>query len=80
MSSVESVGLSSLIEPLQSYLLCGDLAYTSFTDPEAVAKCVELVDNFGDQAFRAEYDPWDGVDFHGRAGIVEGLSKAYNVV
>ena len=80
MSGVENVDLSSVIEPLESYLLCGELVNNFFTDPESIAKCVELVDNFGDQALRAEYNPWDSVDFHGRAGIVEGLSKSYKAV
>ena len=44
MSGVERVDLSSLIEPLQSYLLCGDLAYSFVTDPESIARCVKLVD------------------------------------
>ena len=43
-------------------------------------KFVELVDNFGDQALRAGYNPWESVDFHGRAGIVEELSKGYKAV
>ena len=80
MSDVNSVDLSSVIEPLQNYLLCGDLANNVFTDPESIARCVELVDNFGDQALRAEYNPCDSVDFHGRVGIVEGFSKAYKAV
>ena len=29
---------------------------------------------------RAGYIPWDSVDFHGRAGYVEGLSKSYKAV
>ena len=80
MSGVENVDLSSVIEPLQSYLLCGELVNNFFTDPESIARCVELVGNFGDQALRAQYNPWDSVDFHGRAGIVEGLSKSYKAV
>ena len=80
MSGVEKVDLSSVIEPLQSYLLCGELLNKFFTDPESIARCVELVDNFGDQALQADYNPWDNVDFHGRAGIVVGLSKAYKAV
>ena len=80
MSGLENVDLSSVIEPLQSYLLCGELVNNFFTDPESIARCVELVDNFGDQALQAEYNSWDSVDFHGRAGIVEGLSKAYKAV
>ena len=39
-----------------------------------------LVDIFGDQALRAEYNPWESVDFHGMAGIVEGLLKSYETV
>ena len=80
MSGVGNVDLSSVIEPLQSYLLCGELVNNFFTDPESIAWCVELVDNFEDQALQANYNPWYSVDFHGRAGIVEGLSKAYKGV
>ena len=61
-------------------MLCGELANNFFTDPEKNARFVELVDNIGDQALRAENSPWDSVDFHGRAGIVEGLSKSYKAV
>ena len=80
MSGVESVVLSSVIEPLQSYLLCVDLANNFCTHPESIARCVELVHNFGDHALRAGYDPCESVDFHGRADIVEGLSNAYKAV
>ena len=80
MSGAETVDLSLLIGPLQKYLLRGELADNFFTDPESIARCVEMVDNFGDQALRAGYNPWDSVDFHGRAGIVEGLSKSYKAV
>ena len=80
MSGVGSVDLYSVIEPLQIYLLCGELVNNFFTDPESIARCVELVDNFGDQALQANYNPWDSVDFHGRAGIMEGLSNVYKAV
>ena len=80
MSGVGNVDLSSVIEPLQSYLLCGELVNNFFTDPESIIRCVELVDKFGDQVLQANYNPWDTVDFHGRNGIVEGLSKAYKAV
>ena len=80
MSGMESIDLSLLIEPLQKYLLCGELTNSFFTDPDSVARCVELLDGFGDHALQADYNPWDNVDFHGRAGIVEGLSKAYKAV
>ena len=77
MSGMEIVDLSLVIEPLQSSLLCGELTNNFFTDPDSVTRCVELLDGFGDQALQANYNPWDSVDFHGRGGIVEGLSKAY---
>ena len=80
MSGAETVDLSVLIEPLQTYLLCGELANNYFTDPESIARRVVLVDNFGDQALRAEYNPWGSVNFHGRTGFVEGLSKFYKAV
>ena len=79
-SGMESVDLSLVIGPLQSYLLCGELTNNFFTDPDSVARCVELLDGFGDQALQANYNPWDSDDSHGRAGIVEGLSKAYKTV
>ena len=66
----DCVDLSSVIEPLHSYLLYSELANFFFTDPESIARCVELVDNFGGQALRAEYNQWEGVDFHGRADFV----------
>ena len=80
LSGVESVDLSSVIEPLQRYLYCGDLANNSFTDPESIGRCVELLVNIGDQALRAGYDSCESVDFHGRADNVEGLSKSYKAV
>ena len=80
MSVMESVDLSLAIEPLQSYSLCGELTNNFNNDPDSVARCVELLDSFGDQALQADYNPWDSVDFHGRAGIVEGLSKTYKAV
>ena len=80
MSGAGTVDLPLVIEPLQSYLLCDELANNFFTDPESIARCVEQVDNFGDQVLRAEYNPWDSVDFHGTAGNVEGLSKSYKAV
>ena len=69
MSGAETVDLSSVIELLQNYLLCGELANNFFTNPESIARCVELVDNFGDRALQAAYDPWESSDVHGRAEI-----------
>ena len=69
MGGMESADLSLVIEPFQSYLLCGELTNNFFTDPVSVARCVELLDSFGDQVLQADYNPWDSVDFHGRAGM-----------
>ena len=41
---------------------------------------MQVVDNFGDRVVQVRYNPWDSVDFKGRAGIVEELSKTYKVV
>ena len=79
-SGMESVDLSLIIEPLQSYLLCRELTNNFSTDPDSVARFVDLLDGFRDQALHSNYNPWVSVDFHGRAGIVEGLSKAYKAV
>ena len=51
-----------------------------FTDPESIAKCVEIMDSFGYQALRAEDDPWDSVDVHGREHNILDLSRSYKVV
>ena len=76
MSGVESVDLSSANEPLQSSLLFGELANNFSTDPESIARCFELVDDFEDQALRGGCNPWESVDFNGRADIVEKLSNS----
>ena len=80
MSGLETVNFSSVNEPLQSDLLCGELANNFFADPESVARCAELVNDFGDRALRARYDPGESVHFQGKAGIVEELSKSYKAV
>ena len=54
MGGMESVDLSLVIEPLQSYLLCREMADNFFTDPDSIARCVELLDDFGDRALQAE--------------------------
>ena len=56
------------------------MANNFFTDPDSIGRCGELVDNFGERALQAGYNPWDSVNFNGRAGIVEELSRAYKAV
>ena len=50
------------------------------TDSTSIAKCIEPVDSFADHAFHSEYDPWEGVHFHGRDDIVQELSNFYKAV
>ena len=80
MRGTKTVDLSSLIEPLQSYLPCGELVINFFADPEPIVRCVKLVENFGDQVLRARYGQWDSIKFHGRAVIVQEFSKSYKAV
>ena len=80
MGGVETVDLSSVIEPLHCYLLSGELTDNFVTDPESIARCLTLMDNFRDQTFQAGYDQWESVNFHGRADIVQELSKSYKNV
>ena len=53
-----------------------DLENTQFADPESIARCVKLVDSFGDEAIQLGYVLWEGVDFHGRIDIVQELSQS----
>ena len=45
---VTSVDLSSIIEPLQGYLLSSDAEGNFFTDPGSISSCMELLETFGD--------------------------------
>ena len=78
-SSVE-VDLSDIIEPLQSYLLGSSAEQNIFTSAESISSCAELLDEFGDRAIRASYDPWASVDFNGKSEICADLTKAYKNV
>ena len=69
-----------MIPPPQSFFLSSELDTTFFTDSESIAKCVELVDKFGDQALQIEFDPWESVGFHGRRDYIQELSKSCKVV
>ena len=62
---VTSVDLSSIVEPLQGYLLISDAEGNFFTDPGSISSCMELLETFGDSALQRGYDPWESVDCHG---------------
>ena len=77
---VTSVDLSSIIEPLQGYLLSSDAEGNFFTDPGSISSCMELLETFGDSALQCGYNPWEFVDVHGYEKIRTELEKSYKAV
>ena len=77
---VTSVDLSSVIEPLQGYLLSSDAEGNFLTDPGSISSCMELLETFGDSALQWGYNPWDLVDCHGYEKIRAELEKSYKAV
>ena len=77
---VTSVDLSSIVEPLQGYLLSSDAEGNFFTDPESISCCMELLETFGDSALQCGYNPWEVVDVHGYEKIRAELEKSYKAV
>ena len=77
---VTSVDLSSIVEPLQGYLLSGDSEGNFFTDPGSISSCMELLETFGDSALQCGYNPWEFVDVHGYEKIRIELDKSYKAV
>ena len=77
---VTSVDLSSILEPLQGYLLSSDAEGNFFTDPGSVTSCMELLETFGDSALQCVYNPWEFVDVHGYEKIRTELEKSYKAV
>ena len=53
-----SVDLSSVIEPIQGYLLGCESEGNFFTDPGSISSCLELLETFCDRALQSEYDPY----------------------
>ena len=77
---VTSVDLSSIIEPLQGYLLGSDAEGNVFTDPGSFSSCMELLETFGDSALQCGYNPWEFVDVDGYEKIRTELEKSYKAV
>ena len=77
---VTSVDLSSVVEPLQGYLLSSDAEGNFFTDPESISCCMELLETFGDSALQCGYNSWEFVDYHGYEKIRTELEKSYKAV
>ena len=77
---VTRVDLSSVIEPIQGYLLSGDAEGNFCTDPGSVSSCMELLETFSDSALQCNYNPWESVDDHGYEKIRAELEKSYKAV
>ena len=77
---VTSVDLSSVVEPLQGYLLSGDAEGNFFTDPGSISSCMELLETFSDSALQGGYNPWESVDVRGYEKIRAELEKSFKAV
>ena len=77
---VTRVDLSSVLEPIQGYLLSGDVEGNIFTDPGSISSCMELLETFSDSALQCDYNPWESVNAHGYQKIRAELEKSYKAV
>ena len=77
---VTRIDLSSVIEPIQGYLLSGDSEGNFFTDPGSISSCMELLETFSDSALQCDYNPWESVNIHGYEKIRAELEKSYKEV
>ena len=77
---VTRVDLSSVVEPLQGYLLSGDAEGKFFTDPGSISSSMELLETFSDSALQCGYNPWQFVDVHGYEKIRAELEKSFKAV
>ena len=77
---VTSVDLPSVIEPVQGYLLSCDSEKNSFTDPESISSCLELLETFCDRALQSDYNPREPVNVHGYEKVRAELEKSYKAV
>ena len=77
---VTSVDLSSVVEPIQGYLLSGDAEGNFFTDPGSISSRMELLETFSDSALQGGYNLWESVDVHGYEKIRAELEKSFKAV
>ena len=77
---VTSVDLSSVVEPIQVYLLSGDTEGNFFTDSGCISSCMELLETFSDRELQGDYNPWELVNVHGNEKIRDELEKSYKAV
>ena len=77
---VTRVDLSSVVEPIQGYLLSSDAEGNFFTDPASISCCMELPETFSDSALQCDYNPWESVNVHGYEKNRAELEKSYKAV
>ena len=77
---VTSVYLSSVIEPIQGYLLGCDCEGKFFTDAGCISPCLELLETFCDRALHSDYNPWEAFDAQGYEKIRAELEKSYKAM
>ena len=77
---VTRVDLSSVIDPIQGYLLSCDTEGNFFTDPGSISSCMELLETFSDRALQCGYNPWEFVDVHGYEKNRAELEKSFKGV
>ena len=77
---VTSVDLSSIVEPIQGYLLSGDAEGNFFYDPGSISSCMVLLETVSDSALHCGYNLWESVDVHGYEKIRAELKKSYKAV
>ena len=77
---VTRVDLSSVIDPIQGYILSCDTEGNFFTDPGSISSCMELLETFSDSALQCGYNPWEFVDVHGYEKIRAELEKSFKAV
>ena len=77
---VTRVDLSSVIDPIQGYLLSGDTEGNFFSDPGSISSCMELLETPSNSALQCDYNPWEFVDVHGYEKIRGELDKSFKAV
>ena len=77
---VTRADLSSVVEPVQGYLLSSDAEGNFLFDPASISSCMELPETLSDSALQCDYNPWESVNVHGYEKIRAELEKSYKAV
>ena len=77
---ITSFDLSSVMEPVQGYLLSCDSEGNFFTDPESISSCLELPETFCDRTLQSDYNPWESGNVQGYEKIRAEMEKSYKFV